>query len=330
MQSDLALDRALFGAEGDPLSYPGVLPTRPCLLDGRSVIDLAWDGGRLLVADTLQGVDGYLTEAGAAPIALRTAQIAYGANRDLHNLAWKLSAYGQTDASSRLAILLPATLRDADIVASSIGYWGYVYSAVILHRPPMLVRPYLAGAEVEVALLLLDEHQVRAMHRSEGVPLGLVEQRPGVSCDLAIATCDVRGTSIEVDAQIYVSAREFMSLDGVRPMPYAAVGRRGGTELQRLTQREMWAHIVARLELGAVDDVVAALRAGALARAAGDPGPSEQTFDLYHQIQRGISAEMSLSDGDGLSRVALDDVPWMLAEELAWAGEPRVGDRIQG
>lgn len=279
MQSDLALDRALFGAEGDPLSYPGVLPTRPCLLDGRSVIDLAWDGGRLLVADTLQGVDGYLTEAGAAPIALRTAQIAYGANRDLHNLAWKLSAYGQTDASSRLAILLPATLRDADIVASSIGYWGYVYSAVILHRPPMLVRPYLAGAEVEVALLLLDEHQVRAMHRSEGVPLGLVEQRP---------------------------------------------------ELQRLTQREMWAHIVARLELGAVDDVVAALRAGALARAAGDPGPSEQTFDLYHQIQRGISAEMSLSDGDGLSRVALDDVPWMLAEELAWAGEPRVGDRIQG
>ena len=279
MQSNLALDRALFGAEGDPLSYPGVLPTRPCLLDGRSVIDLAWDGGRLLVADTLQGVDGYLTEAGAAPIALRTAQIAYGANRDLHNLAWKLSAYGQTDASSRLAILLPATLRDADIVASSIGYWGYVYSAVILHRPPMLVRPYLAGAEVEVALLLLDEHQVRAMHRSEGVPLGLVEQRP---------------------------------------------------ELQRLTQREMWAHIVARLELGAVDDVVAALRAGALARAAGDPGPSEQTFDLYHQIQRGISAEMSLSDGDGLSRVALDDVPWMLAEELAWAGEPRVGDRIQG
>jgi len=330
MRPRLSLDHALFGAQGDPLSYPGILPTGPCLLDGRSVIDLIWDGPRLLLADTLEGVDDYLRRAGAAPIAQRTAQIGYGANRDLHNLAWKLKAYAESEASSRLAIVLPATLCDADIVASNIGYWGYVYSGVILHRPPSLSRPYLAGAGVEVALLLLDEHQVKAMHLSEGVPLGPVERRPGVSCDVAVASCNLRGTALELDAQIYVSSYEFMSLDGHRPMAFAAVGRHGGGGIPRLTQREMWEQIAARLDLGPVDVVVATLRAGALARAAGNPGPSEQTYELYHRIHQGISREMSLSEPGGVPQTAVHNPTQMLSEQAAWAGEPRVGDRIRG
>ena len=145
MRALLSLDHALFGAEGNPFSDPGVLPTGPCLLEGRSVIDLVWDGPRLLLAGTLEGVDDYL--------------------------------------------------------------------------------------------------------------------------------------------------------------------------------RRTW---------GPVEVVVATLRAGALARAAGNPGPSQQTYELYHRIHQGISREMSLSEPGGVPQTAVHNPTQMLSEQAAWAGEPRVGDRIRG
>ena len=317
----------MFARGGDPLSYPGTPPREPCLLLEDEAWSLSWeDTGRVTVTETGARVDSVLERRGAAPLSERTPQIAYGANRDIRNLAWKLKAYAQAAHVSRDVVIVPVHVPDADVVACNIGYWGYVYAALCLHRPPELDRPYLRGASMPAALLLLDRDQVHAMHRSEGVPLDASESRAGVSCDVASAACTVDASGEQIDAQSYVLSLPFMSFDGGRtPAPFAAVST-GGVQLPRYTEAQLWSRIFDTLDLGrefeSVGALVNLLKEGASSRQAGDPGTSGQSRHTYEYIRERISHELALVDCDGRTRTGSDDCPGLLPLDAAWAGEP--------
>jgi hypothetical protein len=187
----LATHESIFGPSGDPLEYPSDRPSDPYLVRGSVADRLDWDcdmaKARLEDGRSLPEV---LAAGGAAPLEDRIVQVAFGANRDLANIAWKFTNYRNDPARDVSAdlITLPAHIDDADVVACNIGYWGYVYAGLALHRPPFLDRPYLAGSRVPVTLLLLDEAQMHAVHLSEGVPRTAEEERQHVSCMSASST----------------------------------------------------------------------------------------------------------------------------------------------
>jgi hypothetical protein len=320
----------MFGRNGDPLKYPGQLPSKPVLLHDTGVTELEWRDNQLTIARTGLGVNTLLESFNAPVIEQRFSQIAYGANRDLHNLAWKLRSYAQNYGVSQTAIVVPAKLRDADIVACNIGYWGYVYGSALLHRPPALNRPYLAGSEVDVALLMLDEDQIHAMHRSEGVLRDQVKERGGVSCDVAIVCCEVTGPEIQLRAQLYVLPLPFISFDESSPAPFAAVARRGGDQTLRYNQIDLWSRIGDRIGLEDPLSVAWAMQRGAVGRAAGDPGTSASIQPLYERIRSSIIESMPLVDFDGTVRTGTDGIPGLLSLNEAWINIPKVGQVIRG
>jgi len=322
----LALDRALFGSKGDPLTYPGELPSRPYLVEAERAHELGRDAtGRLALRDDGQPVDLALRARGSAPMAERIPQIAYGANRDLVNISWKMRAYGQSGEAGSAVVLIPARLPNADVVACNLGYWGYLYGSVLLHAPPILDRPYLAGTSVEVALLFLDPAQLAAMHKSEGVPQTIATPRDAVSCDVALTRCFISDTGEEVEAQLYVLPLPYLSLDGGKtPTPFANVTSRHG-RLNRWSQDEMWAAVADRLDLGDPAVVVATLHEAALQSRLGEGRVSDRTLDLYDMIRERIAMKLAFRDTDGIVRSGVDGCPGLLSYDQAWSDVRRSG-----
>lgn len=312
----------MFGGRGDPLSYPGEPPNEPVILHGNRLVPLAWRRAQLVVKANGTPVDDILAQLGSAPLTGRVPQVAYGANRDLHNLAWKMQSYRDHEGVSSTVVVLPGELHDADVVACNIGYWGYIYAAALLHRPPALNRPYLAGGSVQVAVLFMDVEQMRAMHRSEGVPYNYDESRAGVSCDVAVTSCTV-GVNVDIRAQLYVLSLPFMSLDGGRsPAPFATVKRSGRSTLPRYEQRELWDRVSQQLDLGDPSAVVRTLQTDALSRRAGESGASETSRALYERVRAEIVERLRLVDADGVVRTGSDGVPELLSPRRAWGGYP--------
>lgn len=272
---------------------------------------------------TAELVDDVLRARGAAPISERVASVAFGANRDLHNLAWKFANYHDEtgrEASGDL-VVLPGSIPEADVVACNIGYWGYVYGALLLHRPPKLERPYLKAVQAPVAVLLLDEHQMHMLHASEGVPRPGDSERPGVSCDVALIDVAIGETTLP--AQLYVLALPFLSLDGSRPVAFEAVETTGRDELTPvMSQLDMWHEIWARLGLdervgfGAETAIDRLQKAARQKRAGG--APDHAADQLYAEIRRAICEELPLKDADGRVRSAIDDMPEVLSPDEAW------------
>lgn len=273
---------------------------------------------------TAELVDDVLQARGSAPVSERVASVAFGANRDLHNLSWKFANYYDEtgrEASGDL-VVLPGSIPDADVVACNIGYWGYVYGALLLHRPPALDRPYLKAVRAPVAVLLLDEHQMHMLHASEGVPRPGDSERPGVSCDVALMDVEIGGSTLA--AQLYVLALPFLSLDGSRPVAFETVEATGRDEQTPvLSQLDMWREIWARLGLDerfgfGAETAIYRLQEAARHKRAG--GASDDTADqLYAEIRRAISEELTLKDADGRVRSAIDDMAAVLSPDEAWS-----------
>src|SRR3990170_3976680 len=224
-------EQSIFGRLGNPLDYPSRLPDGPALLLGTAAHQIdADDLAALRLSGTGELVDDVLRARGSASLRERVVSVAFGANRDLRNLAWKLGNYHDDIGreSSGDVVVIPASIPDADVVASNIGYWGYVYGALLLHRPPALARSYLEGARVPVALLLVDERQMHILHASEGVPRPGESERGGVSCDVALIDVEVAASTLA--AQLYLVAMPFLSFDGVRPVAFEAVATSGRDE----------------------------------------------------------------------------------------------------
>lgn len=320
-------ETSIFGSEGNPLDYPGALKDRPYLLLGKDAHELRGESVEALrLRSTGEGVDAVLRRRGSAGLSDRVVSVAFGANRDLRNLAWKFAHYHDETGRrpSGDLVVLPVAVEDADVVACNVGYWGCVYGALLLHRPAVLRRDYLAGVRTPVALLLVDEDQLHMLHASEGVPRRAGAERAGVSCDVALL--DVVFGTETLTAQLYVLALPFLSLDGELPVPLAESASACRPEtLRPLRQEELWAAVWDRLGLGSRYELswaeaVVRLQRSVRARRAGRPGDSEAEL-LYDEIRSGIAERLALRDADGRIRTAIDDMPKLLPPDEAWSFE---------
>jgi hypothetical protein len=318
-------EQAIFGELGSPLDYPCQLPDRPYLLLGDEAHEIdVTELEQPTVKETGERVDEVLAARGSALLADRIASVAFGANRDLRNLAWKFAHYH--DAAGRKPsgdlVLLPGRTPGADVVACNVGYWGYVYAALLLHRPPALRRTYLESTNAPVAVLLLDEDQMHMLHESEGVPRRRTTARPGVSCDVALIDVEVAARRLE--AQLYVLALPYLSFDGRTPVPFREVTTSGrDPSISAMSQVEIWEAIWSRLDLRSsygieMREGIGRLRAAAQAKRARGVVDREAE-GMYADIRERISRELALADEDGVIRTALDDMPGLLTPEQAWS-----------
>lgn len=128
-------------------------------------------------------------------ISNRIPVIAFGANRNVENLLWKLKKY---DASDRVIIALPAYIENAESVVSSIFYFGHFYSDIIFDTP------YSQNTILESTLLLLSAEQVYALNKSENVPEKDINSHWGAKIATINVVVPILGKK-RIKALIYVS-----------------------------------------------------------------------------------------------------------------------------
>lgn len=309
--------------KGDPLGYPNRLHDVPVVMSKDICWELEWrwPDGQTVINGTGQSLNDFLLKRGAAPIEERIPQIAFGANRDLVNIAWKLRNYsdGSGGKVSRDIIVLPGKIYDADVVACNIGYWGYIYAALIMHQQYRVERPYLKGVTAPVAILLLDRGQVNAMHDSEGVIKSPLEDRPMVNCDVAMANITLPG-GYGINAQLYSLALPFLSFDGFYPVPFKEVRSSGrNPDCPALSQTEMFKNILDVMGISmSVQQVVSTIRAGGHKRKKGLIGYSDKGQKLYESIRTAIIENHCLKDHDGVVRCGSQDMGNVLLPSQAW------------
>lgn len=302
--------RALYAPRGHPLGYPGSRPANALVLRDGSASPLVWRGDGWRTARDDRPVDALLR----TPLRARTAQIAFGANRHPANLAWKLRHYRRHNPHLADDVLMvPCTIPDALVVACNVGYWGYVYGALITAAH----LPVLRGARCAGMLLFLDPDQLHAVHASEGVlPPGATEARAPVSCD--VGTWPARlPNGVTLSAQFYALSLPFLSFAGRTPLPLAGVevsGQPAGWVPWR--QRALLDALIARLDLPPDTPASGATLARKLHRRA---QKGERPQPLFDRLWQGIAEQLALTDAAGAPLRGNDHVP-LLDPEQAWAG----------
>lgn len=319
---------AIYDADADPLDYPSAIPAGPRLVTDDTWQELIADDG-FARFHTLDGidVDAVLAKSGAAPVSGRIAQIAFGAHRNIANIAWKFAQYARTASAgfSRDFVMVPAYLPNADVVACGVSSGGHLYSGLLTTRPGLPFRKYLLGTLCPVTLLLLDRSQMEAMHAMAGIP------RPGQG--YGSFRCDLTEVEVRLDerhttlAQTYSVALPFMALHG-RPLAFAKVTTLGRKRYRALTQHEMFAAINAELSAenampGAtpIIDTINARRRQLVAE--GRPAGDIAQDPLFASVKQALATTHRLVDEDGRARSGIEDVYEPLAGDALWAFGPR-------
>ena len=329
----LDIEQSIYGIVGDPLKYPSRRPNEAYLLDGTFAHKLTWSWNLSEVSfmETGESVSEFLRDRGEASIEERIPQIAFGANRDLTNLAWKFANYKPTSGRtiSRCALILSGIVHDAAVVACNIGYWGYIYSSLIFHKENVVDRPFLEGANAPVSVLLLDDDQMVAMHESEGVLRPGDVSRPDVSCDVAM--WDVESFGRSLTAQMYVLPLPYLSFDEQRPVTFDSV-KTGINGLENLNQIEMWTRIIAsatqinfREHEKDPYQLVEMLRDVARKHMRYGQGSVDRAQQLYEALRQYIITELALHNPDGTVDVATRNMP-TLGNTEAWITSHRLSD----
>ena len=335
---NIDVNESIYGEEGDALDYPSVRPDHAYLLTSGTARRLDWDWSAASAVRTRDGqiVGEVLDALGCEGLSSRVVQVAFGANRDLTNLAWKFKNY-ELEAGRQVSqdlIVLPGYVLDAEVVACNIGYWGYIYGALALHRPGIVERPYLLGYRVPVSVLLLDTIQVEVMHLSEGVPKASDIARDHVSCDVGIVDVEVLGRVLK--AQLYALPLPFLTFDNKLPIAFETVQSEYPVRtVERMTQLEMWSGILHRLKpsldslLKDCDPLMAVdtIRAWAIERFGGKSGANEFGQHLYEAIRSGILDELTLTDSDGIAATGLRGCTPLLRGAEAWQSGPILGEQ---
>ena len=322
-------ETAIYGSVGNPLDYPSTLRPAAYYVDGVNAVRLSWNWtdttGIRLTADGSALTDlGPRARRAVEALPDRVPQIAFGANRNLTNLIWKFRHYAdEADAIPEPFFVLPAVVPRADVVMCNVGYWGYLYAALLTDRSgdPATSR-LVADREAPVAVLLLTADQMRMVHRSEGVPESPVTGRAIVSCDVALL--DARCLGRVLTCQAYALPVPYLSFDGTTPIRLPTAPTDGTAQRVR-AQRDAWQRILAHPQIaqrwgGTVrtgDDVVTAVRSGSGRGAS----------DLIAHLKQVIASELCLRGASGLPldpRAGLD----LLTSEQAWRAAPSLADSL--
>ena len=141
------------------------------------------------------GLEQLLLNMGYDSIGERIPIIAFGANRNVENLIWKMKKYG---ASDQAIISFPAYIENAESVVSSIFYSGHFYSDIIFNTC------FSQNTILEASLLLLSKEQIYALNKSENVPKENSDNHWGAKIASISAIVPILGYQ-RIKALIYVS-----------------------------------------------------------------------------------------------------------------------------
>lgn len=324
------VERAIYGKQGNPLDYPGQIIEHPIFVsEGYStVLQHSRDFSTFTTAKG-ESLDNVLYKNGVAQVQDRVAQIAFGANRNLENITWKFRNYHLADHSvSQDFIALPGFLRNADVVACNIGYWGYVYGGLLTRRAESSIRAYLQGTKCPVTILLLDQSQLGAVHRSEGV-VHPGQLRPGVCCGVSDMEVFL-SESVTCHAQVYSLSVPFLSFDGKNPVSFKTVQTVGRGDYPALSQKEIFLEINKFLKTepvssGQVRTPIAETLAkenAQLLKHGIEATRNMSANTLYNSVRTTLMTKYALMDCDGKMRCGLEDIYPVRSEENGWAATP--------
>lgn len=332
-------EESIYGQLGDPLAYPSTLRTGAFYVDHDQVYQLDWKWSDVPEVTELAS-GGPLRDisaraAGAVEsLCERVPQIAFGANRDIANLAWKFENYAERSGhEAEPFFVLSGSVADADVVMCNIGYWGYIYAALLTSRGGgRVARAATLGNDAPVAVLLLTPRQMAMMHTSEGVPKSGETERQGVSCDVALLEAEVFGKRLM--CQQYALPLPFLSFDRKTPMGFAAVPHRD-TSVRRWSQREAWAALIDHPKINeflqpaerGIPELIALLRLGAPSRKGGGVGSKDRSQEVYDFVRRAIIEELHLQDDDGSALLPTTGLN-VLSPERAWSPAPTIGSQL--
>jgi hypothetical protein len=314
---------------GDPLEYPSRLHGNAVLVTGGTSQDIfpAEDFGVFVNADG-KDVDAILASRGASHISARVAQLAFGAHRNIQNLAWKFANYNRHNPVpiSQDFVIVPAWLRNADVVACNISSGGHVYSGLLTTKPELGIRKYLLGNHCPVGLLLLDEAQMRAMHQMGGVHQA-DEAPSGIICDIADAEVDL-GAGLRCRVQMYDVNLPYLSLDGT-PIAFSTVGTLGRSGYRSLDQAQMFTRINTELRIEEpttgripIADTLNDERRRFIQTGGVNEAKKIRTNEVFLRVTKEIAASHTLADEDGKRRVGFEDVYVKRAPKDRWSFAP--------
>ena len=224
-----------------PESYPGDCPPGHYLLSGDHIFPLAENGAEngagngydLVTASGKQvGLDAFLAEAGATPVADRFPVLAYGANRNPGTLTIKFRHHGSQDQPGGDCIpVLKATLRGADVAACRLHGHGYFYGELLV------ASPFTVDTEIEVRVVLADLAQLRALNDSEGL-------REGMYSAAVVSDVLVSGIAKPISTLAYVTnTRVWSSPATGTPVGYSVVPA-AGRRYPAMTSRQLMDHVL--------------------------------------------------------------------------------------
>lgn len=182
------------------LIYPGRILTYPwvCVRDYVYPVIIEENNikkSRIIIEDELIEIEEYLFKLGSEPLEKRIPVIAFGANRNIENIVWKMRKY---DVSNDVIIALPAYIENSESVVSGIFFSGHFYSDIIFNNQ------YCDNTVLEATLLLVSINQVYALNKSENVPKAVIENHWGAKLALIDTLIPVLGNR-RIKALIYVS-----------------------------------------------------------------------------------------------------------------------------
>jgi len=324
----IEFEKSIYDPQGNPLDYPGDIISNPLFIsDGRYQQIKHSDDFCSFYTSEGSDIRQILQQKNVPAIPERIAQVAFGANRNLENIAWKLREYKRTDNRiSQDFIALPAYINHADVVACNIGYWGYVYSGLLTTHEHAGIRQYLLGTKCPVVVLLLDKMQLAAIHHSEGVVIP-GQTQPGVSCGISDIQVHLHD-SVTCIAQAYSLSLPFLSLDGEYPIAFETVKTENRGDYPSMSQAEMFYHINrcihAEQDIDGKLPIADTLRCAnllLLQRGVCSTREMEQ-HPLYAEVRTALLEHYTLKDGDGIIRNGLSDIYPVRSAEDNWKPSP--------
>ncbi len=325
----VAINRAIYGKKGSPLDYPGQIIAQPVFVSNGYASVLRGSEDFLTFTNAKgESLESILHQKGVPQIQERVVQIAFGANRNLENITWKFRNYHQANHSvNQHFIALPGFLRNADVVACNIGYWGYIYGGLLTKPAEGNFRSYLNETRCPVTVLLLDSSQLAAVHCSEGV-VEPGQARPGVSC--AVSDMDVHlSDTVTCPAQVYSLSVPFLSFDGKKPIAFETVKTKGRGAYPALSQKEIFLQINRLLKVepfaaGRVPIAETLAEENAQLLRNGVFSTRRMSVNaLYTSVRRTLMEKFALKDSDGKIRCGLEDIFPIRSEENGWTPMPK-------
>ena len=220
-----------------PESYPGDCPPGHYLLCDDRIVPLdengTGNGYDLCTASGERvGLDAFLAESGASPVADRFPVLAYGANRNPGTLAIKFRHHGSPDRRGGDCVpVLSATLRGADVAACRLHGHGYFYGELLVGSP------FTADTEIEVRVVLADLAQLRALNDSEGL-------REGMYSAAIVSDVQVSGIGEPISTLAYVAnTRVWSSPVTGTPVGYSVIPA-AGRSYPAMTSRQLMDHVL--------------------------------------------------------------------------------------